>query len=109
MSKKSKKGKQTIRKGKKQWVVMVGNRWAVRGEGNSKYTRITDTQQEAIEIATRIAQNQGAEIIIQGKHGKIRDRVSYGNDPLPSDSAFSASLERSLQENRDVWEELAKH
>ena len=109
MSKKSQKGRQTIRKGKKQWVVRIGDKWAVRGEGNRKLTRITDTRQEAIDIATRIARNQGAEIIIQGKHGETRDRVSYGNDPLPPDSAFSVSLERSLQENHDVWEELAKH
>ncbi|HML24350.1 MAG TPA: hypothetical protein PKD09_22025 [Aggregatilinea sp.] len=26
-----------------------------------------------------------------------------------TDPAFVASLERSLEENRDIWEELAKH
>jgi hypothetical protein len=109
MSEKSKKGKQTVRKGKKQWVFPVGDKWVVRGEGNSRNTRVTDTRQEAIDIAIRIARNQGSEIVIQGRSGESRDRDSYRNGPFPPDSAFSASLERSLQENRDVWEELAKH
>jgi hypothetical protein len=109
MSKKSQKGRQTIRKGKKQWVFPVGDKWVVRGEVNSRNTRVTDTRQEAIDIAIRIARNQGSEIVIQGRSGEVRERASYGNSPFPPDSTFSTSLERSLQENRDVWEELAKH
>lgn len=36
---------------KNQHVVPSGNQWAVRGEGNSKKTKITHTQRDAIEIA----------------------------------------------------------
>jgi hypothetical protein len=81
---------------KNQWVVPYGERWGVRGEGNRRLTRIADTQEEAIRIATRIAQRQGAEVIVQDRSG-----MDYG--------AFYASLERSLDENRDVWQELSKH
>jgi len=55
--------------------------WQVKGEGNSKATRLTETQQEAISIAKEIAINQGSELFIHGKNGRIRERNSYGNDP----------------------------
>ena len=57
--------------------------WDVKGEGNSKATRHTDTQREAIGIAKDIARNQKSEAVIHGRDGKIRDKDSYGNDPVP--------------------------
>lgn len=69
--------------GKNQHVVRTDGGWGVRGEGNSKLTKVTSTQGEAIEIAKGIAQNQESEMLIHGKDGKIRDRNSYGNDPFP--------------------------
>ena len=68
---------------KDQHVVPSGDQWAVRGEGNSKKTRITQTQREAIEIAREIARNQQSELVIHRKNGTIRDKDSYGNDPCP--------------------------
>lgn len=68
---------------KNQHVVPSGDQWAVKGEGNSKNTRITQTQREAIEIAREIARNQQSELLIHGKNGQIRERDSYGNDPFP--------------------------
>lgn len=38
-----------------QHVVPHGSQWAVKGEGNSKYTHITETQSNAIDIARDIA------------------------------------------------------
>lgn len=69
--------------GKNQHVVPDGDGWGVKGAGNSKITKHTETQKQSIEIATNIAKNQGSELIIHGKDGKIRDRNSYGNDPYP--------------------------
>lgn len=69
--------------GKNQWVTKRDNGWAVIGEGNSRATAVTRTQKEATDIAKRIAVNQGSEVIIQGRDGKIRSKDSYGNDPLP--------------------------
>ena len=68
---------------KNQYVVPHGNEWAVRGAGNSKITRITSTQKEAIDIARTISRNQGSELFIHGKNGRIRERDSHGNDPFP--------------------------
>lgn len=68
---------------KNQWVVKHGGQWAVKGEGNKKATKVTDTQKEAIKIAKEIAKNQKSELIIQGGDTRIRERDSYGNDPCP--------------------------
>jgi len=69
--------------GKSQHVVPVDGEWAVRGEGNSRLTSIHDTQAEAIEAAREIAINQGTEVVIHRRDGRIRDKDSYGNDPFP--------------------------
>ena len=68
---------------KNQHVVPHGKEWAIKGAGNEKNTRITDTQAEAINIARSIAQNQGSELFIHNRQGQIRERNTYGNDPNP--------------------------
>lgn len=68
---------------KNQHVVPHGNEWAVRGEGNQRYTQITQTQSEAIQIARDIAQNQRTELFIHNRQGQIRERNTYGNDNYP--------------------------
>ena len=59
------------------------NRWGVRGEGNSRITKKTDSQSEAINVARDIARNQQSEVVIHRPNGQIRDKDSYGNDPCP--------------------------
>ena len=61
----------------------MGKNQYVSPRGNKRATRVVSTQKEAIEIATKIAKNQGSELTIQGKDGRIRDKRSYGNDPYP--------------------------
>jgi hypothetical protein len=69
--------------GKNQYVVRNGNGWGVRGEGNERLTGSFETQAAAISRGREIAQNQGAELRIQGKNGQFREGWSYGNDPYP--------------------------
>lgn len=70
--------------GKNQHVTPhPGGGWQVKGAGNEKATAITDTQKEAIEIAKEIAINQRSEVVIHRPNGTIRDKDSYGNDPMP--------------------------
>ena len=57
--------------------------WQVKGAGNEKATKVTETQKEAIETAREIAKHQKTEVVIHGTDGKIRDKDSYGNDPNP--------------------------
>lgn len=69
--------------GKNQHVVPRNGQWAVRGAGNSKATRVFDTQGEAIDAAREIARNQGTELVIHRPDGRIREKSSYGSDPFP--------------------------
>lgn len=70
-------------KTKNQHVIPYRDKWAVRGEGNDRPTSIHNTQGEAIEAAREIAVNQRSNLIIHRTDGRIRERDSYSNDPLP--------------------------
>ena len=70
-------------KGKNQHVVKHPDGWAVKGAGNSKATKVSCTQQEAIDVAEQIAKNQQSDTKVHGRDGKIRADNSYGNDPYP--------------------------
>lgn len=69
--------------GKNQHVVKHSDGWAIKGAGNSKATRVVDTQAEAIAIAREIAKNQQSELVIHGRNGQIREKNSHGNDNFP--------------------------
>lgn len=69
--------------GKNQHVVPHEGGWAVKGAGNSRATSVHETQAQAIEAARNIARNQESELLIHGRNGQIRERDSFGNDPLP--------------------------
>nr|WP_071986014.1 DUF2188 domain-containing protein [Escherichia coli] len=53
------------------------------GRINERVTSTHRTQQEAIDAARLIAQNQGSELIIHRPNGQIRDKDSHGKDPFP--------------------------
>lgn len=68
---------------KNQHVVPHNGQWAIMGEGNSKATKVTSTQEEAICVAKQIAKNNNSELIIHRPDGRIREKNSYGSDPFP--------------------------
>ena len=70
-------------KGKNQHVVPHLDGWAVIGAGNTKATKVTRTQKEAIVVAEEIARNQQSDTKIHATDGKIRAGNSYGNDLYP--------------------------
>lgn len=70
-------------KGNNQHVVPHPEGWAVKSAGAERATKVTSTQQEAINVGREIAQNQGSELLIHGKDGQIRERNTYGSDPYP--------------------------
>lgn len=70
-------------KGKNQHVVKHPDGWAVKGAGNSRATKVTRTQAQAIEAAENIAKNQKSDTKIHNQNKKIRAGNSYGNDPCP--------------------------
>ncbi|MDA4844703.1 DUF2188 domain-containing protein [Hoeflea sp. E7-10] len=66
-----------------QHVVPNGGKWSVRSAGSQRASRTYNTQQEAIDDARKKARNQGTELYIHGRDGRIRARDSYGRDPHP--------------------------
>lgn len=66
-----------------QHVVPRDDGWAVRRAGSSRDTKRFETQEAAIRKARRIARNQGAELLVHGRDGRIRERSSFGDDPHP--------------------------
>lgn len=70
-------------KSKNQHVVKHENGWTVKGAGNTKATKITQTQKEVIKIAEQIAKNQKSDTKIHGEDGRIKAGNSYGNNPYP--------------------------
>ncbi len=70
-------------KSRNQHVVPRDNGWAIRGAGNAKDTARFNTQREAIDAAREIARNQKSELLIHGRDGRIREKNTYGSDPMP--------------------------
>lgn len=67
-----------------QHVVPAGSKgWAVRKAGSAKATKVFSTQKAAISSARESARNQGTELYVHGRDGKIRERSSFGADPHP--------------------------
>ncbi len=75
-----------MKKNKNQHVVPTSagtKKWAVKGEGNKRNTKVTLSKKEAVDRARKIAKNKKSELVIHNKNGRISDKDSYGNDPHP--------------------------
>ncbi|MEK6281467.1 MAG: DUF2188 domain-containing protein [Acidobacteriota bacterium] len=57
--------------------------WAVRTEGSSRARSIHGSQREAIEAARKLAKEAAMQLVIHGRDGRIRERDSYSQEPLP--------------------------
>ncbi|MEO6694831.1 MAG: DUF2188 domain-containing protein [Ignavibacteria bacterium] len=68
---------------KNQHVVPYHGRWAVKGEGNTRYTAVVKEKYDAVRIARRISKNQRSELFIHNINGKISRRDSHGKDIFP--------------------------
>ncbi|MEK7528242.1 MAG: DUF2188 domain-containing protein [Patescibacteria group bacterium] len=55
--------------------------WAVITERSQRAVKITKTQEKGIEVATPIAKNNKAELVIHDRKNHIRDKDSFGKDP----------------------------
>ncbi|MCP4125160.1 MAG: DUF2188 domain-containing protein [Bacteroidetes bacterium] len=73
-------GVSTTKKTHNQHVVPHEDGWAVKGEGNQRYTATYKYQDDAIDRAKGIAKRYKASLIIHRKDGSIRDRISYKDD-----------------------------
>jgi hypothetical protein len=65
-----------------QHVVPSANGWSVRRAGTTRASSTHRTQEEAVSAARTLAKNQRTELYIHGLDGRIRERNSYGTDPV---------------------------
>jgi hypothetical protein len=57
--------------------------WSVRKTGSSRASKVFSTQNDAIDYARSRAKEEKLELYIHRRDGTIRERDSYGNDPMP--------------------------
>jgi len=57
--------------------------WDVKKSGAKKATKHFDNKSDAEKFGREVSQNQGSELIIHGKNGKIQKSDSHGKDPNP--------------------------
>lgn len=57
--------------------------WNVKKSGAKKSSAHTNTKAEAISKGRAISKNQGTELFIHNKNGKISEKDSHGNDDFP--------------------------
>lgn len=57
--------------------------WDIKQSGGQRSSGHFDTKQEAVDRARKISRNQGNELVIHNKDGKISQKNSHGNDPYP--------------------------
>lgn len=55
--------------------------WDIKQSGGQRSSGHFDTKQEAVDRAREISRNQGNELVIHNKDGKISQKNSHGNDP----------------------------
>jgi hypothetical protein len=58
--------------------------WAVQRDRGQRASSVNDTQAQAERKARTIAQNQGAELVVKGRDGRIQRKDSHGRDPRSS-------------------------
>ena len=57
--------------------------WNVKRGGSKKAVEHFSTKKEAVSVGRAISKNQGTELVIHGKNGRIQSSDSHGNDPYP--------------------------
>lgn len=57
--------------------------WSVKNSGATRASKVFGTQQQAIAYARDAAKKTGTELYIHGRDGTIKNKNSYGNDPMP--------------------------
>jgi hypothetical protein len=60
-------------------VVPSGDGWAIEVDGDERER--FDTQDDAIERARSVADDEGGELVVHGEDGEIREKSSHGDDP----------------------------
>lgn len=57
--------------------------WSVKNSQATRASKVFDTQQQAIMYGRDVAKRAGSELYIHGRDGTIKNKNSYGTDPMP--------------------------
>lgn len=57
--------------------------WSVKKGGAGRASRIFDTQEKAREYGVAISRNQGSDLVVHGRDGRVLWANRYGNDSYP--------------------------
>lgn len=57
--------------------------WDVKRSGGQRSSGHWDTKAEAVNAGRQISRNQGTELVIHRRDGRIQGADSHGNDPFP--------------------------
>lgn len=57
--------------------------WDIKQGGGQRSSGHFDKKQDAVDRAREISKNQGNELVLHNKDGKIAQKDSHGNDPYP--------------------------
>lgn len=64
-------------------VPSSGGGWDVKKNDADRASGHFDTKKDAVDYGRKVSQNQGTELVIHNKDGKISNSDSHGNDPFP--------------------------
>lgn len=70
-------GKRRIIRGDIEYVLPLGNGWVVKNNSAKRFTTITDSKRDAINIARELARRHNNALIVHGRSGKIEIREKY--------------------------------
>lgn len=59
-------------------VPKLSGGWAIKRDGATKAIKVFSTKGDAVEFARKISREQGAEIVIHGRDGRIMSSHTYG-------------------------------
>lgn len=57
--------------------------WDIKKSGSERSSKHFETKVEAVNAARKISQDQGTELVVHNKDGKIALKDSHGKDPNP--------------------------
>jgi type IV secretory pathway TrbL component len=67
--------------------------WVVKKGGSERASKHFERQQDAIDWARQLSKKQQTELVIHGRDGTIRQKDSYGRDPLPPEDHKPATVD----------------
>lgn len=70
---------QTVNAGRYHVIsaLTITDRWAVVPEGSVYALKVFSTQTEAVEYASKTASKKTGEVVIHGKDGQVKNKISF--------------------------------